>query len=396
MRRKSEHDEVQSFAEFDTVALREALASELRTLRVRHGYTQREVAASLGVPRSAVSEIETGKRDVSAAEIAIYARLFGVRPERLLMFQPADAGEAELMLRAERLEPSDRAALQHFLNLCGAFQELENSLNLARTADIRAVTKPLANAADADRLADEERRRLELGATPARQLLSVLEEDVGIKVIALDLADSLSGACVWSDRFGPAILVNRKHVAGRQVFTLAHEYFHLLVGGRVVGSASDAAHVFEARRPGAKRSPADLLADQFAGSLLMPAEPFRQAIRRVRQWDGTVLAPDLVGIARYFGVSVQAVFVRMTVLGLISAKVANDAYDNPALQEEILRIGGDRAPEPLRLKRLAVRAYLDGLIDRNRLAFLIDVPPADLDREIARHGGEGQAIRISL
>lgn len=61
--------------------------------------SQPELAEQLDIPRSALSLIESGKRDVSALEHYRISRILGVSMERLLGAESAE-GEERLMLRA--------------------------------------------------------------------------------------------------------------------------------------------------------------------------------------------------------------------------------------------------------------------------------------------------------
>jgi len=293
------------------------------------------------------------------------------------------------MLRAEAVDPLTRAELHRFLALSRDYQQLEEWTGEARTADLRQPRAVLATYPQARTLADEERKRLELGPSPAQQLLSVLEERVGIKVLSLPLGNHLSGASAYSERFGPAILLNRSHPAGRQAFTLAHEYFHLLTRGRVMGSkGAQPVHLCDPPVPGQTRDRGEELANQFAAQLLVPVEHFVDQIRRLVDAKRSLGTPDLVGLARYFGISVQAVLTRMAMLKMIPWDTARAAYTDPELLETLKTDGGEQIPEPARFKRLAVKAYLAEQISRSRLAELLDVNVEDVGREVGRFGGE--------
>ena len=56
---------------------RQQLASRLRQARRNRGLSQQEVAMKLGLPRPAISHIETGQRRVEAIELAELARIYG-------------------------------------------------------------------------------------------------------------------------------------------------------------------------------------------------------------------------------------------------------------------------------------------------------------------------------
>ncbi len=362
--------------------------------------TQQQVAEHLGIPRSAVSEIETGRRELSATELFALAQLFGESMEYLLGLSEHDPEEELVMLRAEQIMPTTRAELRQFFNLGREYRQLEEWAGEQREPELRSVPAILSTYEQARALAIEERRRLDLGVTPAHQLVGVLEDSLGVKVLFLELDDGLSGASILSEAFGPAVLVNRAHSPGRRAFTLAHEYFHLLTRGRVVGSrGAQAVHVCGAPAPEGKKDRAEQLADQFAGELLMPREHFVEQIRRLVREDRTIEAVDLIGVARYFGVSVLAVFVRMAALRMISWEKAKETYEHPETRAEIANTAdADQGPQPIRFKRLAVKAFLAGQISRSRVAELLDVNVVDVDQEVRKFGGEegGHGLRVSM
>ncbi len=62
----------------DQELLRQAIASRLRLAREMAGLTQGQVAKSLGWHRPTVSEIEAGRRKVSAEELSKLAEIYGV------------------------------------------------------------------------------------------------------------------------------------------------------------------------------------------------------------------------------------------------------------------------------------------------------------------------------
>ncbi|MGQ0642515.1 MAG: ImmA/IrrE family metallo-endopeptidase [Gemmatimonadaceae bacterium] len=377
-----------------------ALGQSIRASRDRLELSQDHVAKHLKIPRSAVSDIEAGKREVSAAELVALSRLFGESLEQLVGVagQPADA--ELLLLRAAAVPARAQSQLNRWIHLCETYQQLEECVGEQRDADVRPVRRILSSYEQAHELADEERRRLGLGLTPAHQFLEALEERAGVKVLFLELYDQVSGASVQSKRFGPAILVNRRHSQGRRAFTLAHEYFHLLTRGRVARSrAPHALHLCEERAPDEPKDRAEQLADRFAGRLLLPPQHFVERLLDARRADGTINHVDLIGIARYFGVSVQAVFVQLAVLKVVPWTIAKEAYSDPKLQDRILETSpSGPGPEPQRFRRLAIKAYAADCISRARLAELLDVNIADVDDQLARYGagGSGGSVRATL
>lgn len=69
---------------FDPHAARAALATRLREARVLAGLPQRQAADQLGIPRPAISWIESGQRRVGAVELFRLAHIYGKTVEQLL------------------------------------------------------------------------------------------------------------------------------------------------------------------------------------------------------------------------------------------------------------------------------------------------------------------------
>lgn len=60
------------------------LREHLVTLRHRHGFTQDEVAAALGLERVTYQRIEAGRRRIRASEITRIAKLFELTTKELV------------------------------------------------------------------------------------------------------------------------------------------------------------------------------------------------------------------------------------------------------------------------------------------------------------------------
>jgi transcriptional regulator with XRE-family HTH domain len=85
--------------------LRKQIASRLRLAREAAGLSQGQVAKKMGLHRPTVTEIEAGRRRVSAEELAQFADLYGVDVRWLTEEQgnELDAEEDRIMLAAREL-----------------------------------------------------------------------------------------------------------------------------------------------------------------------------------------------------------------------------------------------------------------------------------------------------
>lgn len=298
-----------------------------------------------------------------------------------------------------RIYPGNRRPIgpepQGWARVCETYEWLEKELGEERRANLRPVTDGLHTFEQAEQLADEERRRLELGLAPAHVLLAVLEERVGIKVVDLDLDETLSGASVVSARFGPAILVNRRHRAANLVYTVAHQLFHLLVREKALPTGRSAhLHVCTRQAGGDEADRVEDMADRFAVRLLLPPDHLIERLKDFVMWDGIARSTYLVSIARYFGVSVPVVFMQLALLKLAPLEQAVNSYRDPPFQEAIMHSGLEPGPE--RFRRLAVNGYLSERLSRGRLAELLGINVGDVDGVLRHYGAPGATRGIGI
>lgn len=109
---------------------RRELANRLASAREQAGFNQAGIAKELGVPRSAVSKMETGDQRIDSLMLAEMARLYGISVSVLLEEDVEGAPRhtrvpAEALLRsAGDLSEEDRRALEEFLEMCRGYAEL--------------------------------------------------------------------------------------------------------------------------------------------------------------------------------------------------------------------------------------------------------------------------------
>lgn len=93
----------------------EALAQRVREARVYAGLNQEQVATALGIPRAAVSAIETGRRRVSGLELGQLASVLGVSVDRLLGHAVVADPTVDALFRATHdLSEPDKAQVLRF------------------------------------------------------------------------------------------------------------------------------------------------------------------------------------------------------------------------------------------------------------------------------------------
>ncbi len=99
---------------------RDLIAARLKEARMTSGLSQEQAAERIGLKRPAISEIESGKRKVTAEEIIQFAELYRVNRSWLLLEEEGD-GDLERYKFAAReiskLSKEDREKLFHVLKI---------------------------------------------------------------------------------------------------------------------------------------------------------------------------------------------------------------------------------------------------------------------------------------
>ncbi|WP_405506309.1 helix-turn-helix domain-containing protein [Streptomyces cyaneofuscatus] len=83
----------------------ERVAANVKLLRTRRGWTQAEMARQAGVSENRVWGLEVGKRRVTVNDLARFAEVFGVTPERMLSDDPEPNGPELDECKPEEPEP---------------------------------------------------------------------------------------------------------------------------------------------------------------------------------------------------------------------------------------------------------------------------------------------------
>lgn len=100
---------------------REKIAERLKEARALAGLSQENAAKILGIQRPAISEIESGKRKVSAEEIIKFSKLYKVSTSWLLLKEePEIEMEEQLKVAARELSKmsdTDRKKLLDILKI---------------------------------------------------------------------------------------------------------------------------------------------------------------------------------------------------------------------------------------------------------------------------------------
>lgn len=382
------------------------LARRLRQAREQAGVSQQGAADAIGVHRTAITQMEGGNRAVTTLELSRLATLYG-RAITWFLSEQQDQGE-DLLVALHRAAPGldtapeTRQQVDRCVALCKEGVSLEAALGQGPRLGPPSYAEPVPqNAWDAiaqgGRIAEEERRRLNLGARPIDDIVSLINEQ-GVWASGADLPGSMSGLFLHHPSIGQAILVNSSHVRARQRFSFAHEYAHALLDRErtvTVSSTDNAADLVEKR------------ANAFAAAFLLPKEGVAETLAALNKgrpsrveetvFDAAtgnhfdaqlrptprsqqITCQDVAMLAHRFGASYQAAVYRLLSLNHIGRKDSEDLLRQESVGRDYLTaldmfedLEGVETKKPKdrelrgQIIRLAIEAYRQEEISRGRL-----------------------------
>ena len=368
----------------------ELLGERLQKARKRQGLTQADAAQVLGLSRTTMTAIEKGERKIKPSELLQLAEVYGRAVSDFVHSRP-DIEISQVQFRSnlntteedlQRISP----AIDSLLELATNYLELERILDqqLANNYPFPfQYSNRLRTEQAAESLAIAERNRLGLGDAPIPILRDLLEKDVGIRIFYLKLQPSsvFSEIYFYTPQLGGCIAINQLHDGpshkGRCRWSLAHAYAHFLAH-RTSPTIS-----FEdqyRRKPESER-----FADMFAAYFLMPTSGLSRRFSALYQAQGKITPADLVKLAYYYGVSFQALLIRLEDMRLIPTGVWEKLQERKFyVVEAAQKLNLEPYPEPTqklpeRYIKLAVQAYEDEQITEGELANYLQ-----LDRVEAR------------
>lgn len=291
----------------------DVLSARLRTARTNLQITQDAAATALGLSRTTIVAIEAGKRSIAPTELRAFAQLYALHEGDLLA---DDLPSLQLDVRYRSLNTvsaeshqQEAALLLH--RLASSAVELEQILSLPRpTANFPTVAFDRDERLEdvAEDAALELRQRLGLGIGPIQDIFGVIESDLGIRIFERALPPDVSGAMAVDPTHGAFILLNSKHSVERNRNTAAHEIGHVLLGkpGLAVHFEADD---YKGRE--------EKFCDMFGRSFLMPSAAVRRKTAELRAISGDLKVRQVLVMALYFGVSMEAMFRRLEALKLL-------------------------------------------------------------------------------
>lgn len=281
--------------------------SEIRSLA---HLSQAELANKIGVSTSLISYWEKGTRTPSETQLLTLAQHVGVTLDYLL----SATVRPRFKFRAQKTSPQQQAIEHTLLDASMQVHFVDTAFRLAEK-----TPKPFSLRADFDsfdalqNITTNFRQTLKLNRRVTLDELKQALAEWNIFVFDWCMPWHLSGLSFR----GPftVIFINQKHTTARRLFTLAHEFahvvFHLDRPGQEPAQRQDTVVSIASHR-----DPLEKQANAFAGEFLIPTEALEDL---VENYGDRIKEPaGLEAAARHFNVSRDAIFYRLTQLNIFS------------------------------------------------------------------------------
>ena len=363
------------------------VGERLRIARVAAGITQADAAAGIDVARTTLIAIEKGQRRIQPDELRRLVRLYDTSVNAVLR---RESVYVDLVPRFRKLSTSTNEATEGaarlLADLVQAEVELENLLGIKRTRTYppERPIMPGDVRIQAENDAAELRQWLGLGLAPVRDLVSLLELDLSVRVYVRQLDSSVSGLFAYDDELGPCILLNANHPRERRAQSAAHELGHF------VATRHKAEILYTTEEYNSRE---ERYANMFGRTFLTPARTVMLRFHEITAGSSHLTRRHVILLAHAFGVSREAMVRRLEELRLTKPGTwdwfeANGGITNMQARQvlgDLFAIDTDKhesdRPTTLRLNLLAAEAWHQDLLSEGQLARLLHLDRLGL-REI--------------
>ncbi len=347
------------------------LGTRLKRAREEINLSQGAFAKSLGLSSEYISLLESGKRTPSFETLV---KIAGFLNRNVSYFFEDRRPAFEVLFDRAEADERVRKDLLKFKASCEKYLELEEQTG--RRLDLA----PQYPRISAERLAEEERRRLGLGNEPIRDVLNLCEAN-GLRIVRQTLPEEsrIAGIFVFDEERKAAFaLIDANEPSGFQTLVAAHLYGHYLMDrdeSPIVDDPDVVVEEYVSLYP-----PREQFAQTFASRFLVPPDKLRELVEKDFR-SKSLSFDDVLFLKRYFGVSTRAMLRTLRGRGILPEAKFEDYFKrNPEDREQ--EVFGGLAGQEERRTRTLFRKSRTIPSDRYRL---IAAEAAAMDKARAEH-----------
>lgn len=285
-------------------------SERFRSARMLNGLSLQDLANKLEnkVTRQSLHRYEKGEVIPDSAMIAELSSALGLRPDFFFRETKVEIGEVEFRRVPGLSAKEEHRLIETVKDKLSRYLELEEILSL-KSAFKNPVSDahPIKSMEEIEVGAAAVRRAWGLGSDPIANCLELLE-DHQIKIIEVETEASVDGLQTWVNGNIPVIAINTTRLKShdRKRFTALHELGHLLLPFKALTEKKK-----------------ETFCHQFAAALLLPRETAYAELGKSRN---KLMIQELGLLKQQYGISIQAIVMRVKDLGIISDNYARQLF----------------------------------------------------------------------
>jgi len=349
------------------------IGSRLKLAREAAGLSLRALEDAINglVSAQAIGKYENNQMMPGSSVLLALAKSLSVSPEYLMSSREIALTGVDFRKEPTASARDERAVTALVIDRLERYLTIESLLPHARRdwSFLDSEKYQVERPEDAEQAAEQLRRRWSLGTDPVASMVDLLEEK-GIKVITLDLPESVSGSKAFAQEGNgdevAVIVVNATHNGERQRFTMAHELAHLVL--EPVGAMANDESSYEDA------------ADWFAGAFLAAKDLMIERLGAVRT---SISLGEIIEQKKFFKMSCSSIAVRCRQLGILGKTEFGKLWGflrSRGLVGKGVREPDELQPElPKRMERLCLHAVSEGAVSEAKASEILGISMRQLD-----------------
>jgi len=324
------------------------IGKNIQKLMEKEKVSLRQLSESIGITHPTLSNYVEGKQAIDSEKLMLIAKFF---KKPFDYFFKEDNKQISFMFRADKANKDiQNIDIEHlsntiysYLDVIGdvGYQYIPQKYQLNLKEDKKNLFNLVA------KIAYEQRKFANIENVIPDNYFDVIQS-IGINVIVKDFKnDAYFGASSYSSDLGSYIMINNSDKVSeeRKIFSLIHEYAHLLFHSDQYSDSQ-----FNAFYLNSKTDINEQIANKFAGHFLMP----RHLVEAYMTYRNNV---DAIEMKKYFKVSIQTVYVMLHEYGFISKEVYNEFWRR-------INLNGFKQEEPFPLEKIDIQEKNVRLVNR--------------------------------
>ncbi|MBD0403233.1 helix-turn-helix domain-containing protein [Flammeovirga sp. EKP202] len=337
------------------------MAKNLAEQRIKSDLTLDQVADAIGKTAITVSRYERGERVPDGTALFELSNLYGCSMDSLF---------EDNKVKITKIEYRDEKSCSDELNQ----KKIEYAeMKISQYEDLEFLTKqyvefknPIENdnvktKDDVYTVVEKLRKKWSLAKRPLGSVVDLIESK-GIRVIMFKYKDNFNGFCGWAND-KPIIFINKQYEVTRTRFTLLHELAHILTK-------------FDDEIKNDKKL-IESLCDEFASQMLILNDVIYSLFGRKKL--SNLQGFEIKKVKELFGISFEAILIRLAKLKLISwpqknliyESVGEGGFGNYTLHDEIPKRFSDLV-ETASKRNLLTPSKLEEYLDEDYKKDLLD------------------------